>query len=663
MSFLFVFLFLWGGDTNWTKTGDVTKIGSGSFGNVYRVVCNNIRKHGGGDALNAISLALHDSRKSYRKEKSRFLSVEYFMRMYPFAADYDLNSTDRETPFLNLGIGLSPSINIPMHYNDLGLLITQGLYGHPWTVRSGRGVENIGMIDQRKKFHFTHFFLSFYKTSICYAPVHMIFQYDRKLDTAEFYLNGVLQNRINLKTLKENKKFGAFSLIWESTNRKGKNEVRIFELSPAQIRLYDEPAEIHPGFIKPPQKNKKYYDCDFEQAVALLYDTKNDWETGFSLLKKVAEQGHAPALYELACCYYRGIGCPPDRKKALQYLEKAAKYGVLEASSMRLSVAGLLPLTPDLDKKYVRGAFNQRNGSRSLLAGNRIISIKNNNRIYAKSLSETIQRANVQQKKALLRALKDLANSGDSFAMAQYAIVCNNPKEKESYLRNAFAMKEPSAIRTLLLSRKIKWESLDLERQLLFADNYLLDFAKINSRQNREQNLNMLRSKYFVDKDLKSAFAYSESLLRPYLNESRQTKMNAEQSMAAAAEQLSVAQIQYLRRYLEGVYGNVATAKRCLTSLKKNYGTVRTVKELEALVLEKETPEKHLSLWKQLEREGSVIALYYLGEYAVRKGDKTTASNFRKQFLDKDNLQNNFASRNIFGGNSGQFFSGYLEVP
>ena len=63
-------------------------------------------------------------------------------------------------------------------------------------------------------------------------------------------------------------------------------------------------------------------------------------------MKKVAEQGHAPAIYELARCYYRGIGCSPDTEKTMECLEKASELCITEAASMRLVVAGLLPLTP-----------------------------------------------------------------------------------------------------------------------------------------------------------------------------------------------------------------------------------------------------------------------------------------------------------------------------
>ncbi len=342
-------------------------------------------------------------------------------------------------------------------------------------------------------------------------------------------------------------------------------------------------------------------------------------------------------------------------------MEQAAKYDILEAASLRLPIAGLLPLTAELDKKYCQGSFNRRNDSRILLDGNRIISIKNNSKVYCESLCRTMQHANGQQKKRLLCALKMLADSGWPAAMEGYAMRCDSPEEKDIYLRKAFAMNEPSAIRTLLLSKKIKWESLNLASQLAYAETYPMAFAGIRDKLQRKLNLTALHSEYFLNKNLKAAFAYSECLLRPYQNCDDGMKNEAEKSMAAAAGKYPVAQIQYLRRYLEGTYGDPATAERCLGSLKEKCGTELIVKELNALILEKHNPGKNQSLWAKLGREHSVIALYYLGKYAFNAGDKAAASDFRFQFIEKNRLQNHFDCNNISWMNSGQVFGGYLE--
>lgn len=657
---------------DWETSGNVTKIASGSFGDVYKVECNKIQSHGAGDSLNAVSLSLFENRKAYKKEKSRFLTVEYFLRMYPFATEYSVDYRETLKPFASLGIGFTNSIKTPTTYQDLNLFVSGVLYYEPWTVYAGWGIQNIGKMDQRKKFPAAAPLAFFYQTSVFYAPVHMIFCYDRKEDVLSFYLNGILQNTICLKGVRENKKFGSVSLVWQAGNRKRKKkkekEIKIFELSEAKVHFHNEPRKITPGFINPPGKNAKHYDSNFEQALSLLYSPENDWKRGFELLKKVAEQGHAPAIYELARCYYRGIGCSPDTEKTMECLEKASELCITEAASMRLVVAGLLPLTPELDKRYVRGAFNTRNDGDLLwcnsLDRKQIIVVKNNSAVFARSLDAILNFVSAQQKPLIQKLLKEVADSGDPLAMSLYALsIWNKAGERDACYEKAFAQKEPSAIRYFVLSKKRKFESLDLERQLSFAKHYPIEFAGSPDSGNREKILRELHFDMVMKKNPKAAVAYSEALLRPYWMQNKKAKESAEQSMALAAEQLPVAQVLYVLRYLDGMYGTASKAQHFLSLLKKSHGEQRIVKELDALLLEKVSPGKQYSLWKQLEQEGSVPALYYLGEYADRQADKNAAAAYRRKFLEKDRICDNFASRNIFESNKGQFFGGCIELP
>ena len=95
-------------------------------------------------------------------------------------------------------------------------------------------------------------------------------------------------------------------------------------------------------------------------------------------MRQLAEKGHALAMFELACCYIRGIGCSKNRQLALKWLEKAAENDVLEASSLWLKMNGLFPLTKDLEQRFVRKKyFNHRNDGRLLFLHKDIVKITN----------------------------------------------------------------------------------------------------------------------------------------------------------------------------------------------------------------------------------------------------------------------------------------------
>jgi TPR repeat protein len=56
-----------------------------------------------------------------------------------------------------------------------------------------------------------------------------------------------------------------------------------------------------------------------------------DRERAVIWYKRAAEQGYAPAMFNLACCYSGGIGVAQDKERAVYYLKKAAAAGDLDA--------------------------------------------------------------------------------------------------------------------------------------------------------------------------------------------------------------------------------------------------------------------------------------------------------------------------------------------
>jgi TPR repeat protein len=47
--------------------------------------------------------------------------------------------------------------------------------------------------------------------------------------------------------------------------------------------------------------------------------------------RKAAEQGHAPAQYNLGVCYYYGNGVPQNYREAVRWIRKAAEQGHADA--------------------------------------------------------------------------------------------------------------------------------------------------------------------------------------------------------------------------------------------------------------------------------------------------------------------------------------------
>ena len=61
------------------------------------------------------------------------------------------------------------------------------------------------------------------------------------------------------------------------------------------------------------------------QRVAGAPGLDQDAEAGHRLVEAAASRGHAPAVFNLALCFDRGLGVKKDSSEALRYLRKAAE--------------------------------------------------------------------------------------------------------------------------------------------------------------------------------------------------------------------------------------------------------------------------------------------------------------------------------------------------
>jgi uncharacterized protein len=71
--------------------------------------------------------------------------------------------------------------------------------------------------------------------------------------------------------------------------------------------------------------NQRY--ANLQNALAKLYDAKQDYTQAVELYRKAAEQGLAKAQFNLGYCYARGLGDNQDYAKALEWYLKAAEQG------------------------------------------------------------------------------------------------------------------------------------------------------------------------------------------------------------------------------------------------------------------------------------------------------------------------------------------------
>ena len=67
----------------------------------------------------------------------------------------------------------------------------------------------------------------------------------------------------------------------------------------------------------------------------MVAKSNGDYATALWHIKPIAEQGYAPAQYELAMLYHYGYGVTKDYKEAVRWYRKAAKQG--NASAYQLN--------------------------------------------------------------------------------------------------------------------------------------------------------------------------------------------------------------------------------------------------------------------------------------------------------------------------------------
>ena len=642
---------------DWRLLGNARVAGSAPWGELFKTGVNDVANHDINDKINGLTARIYKSKRAMRNDSNRFLLLEFTIRMSPYIKDYDVFKSDHSAPFSNLCFGFYDSFSIPETYEFLNLLVCRPLYGWNWSVRSGFAVMNISQSDTRKTVVPPNDFITFQRESVQFAPVTVQILFDRTESVMEFYLNGTLQTKLNVP-YKRNVFFTDFTLFWDRTVKK--NEKRHFELS--SLKISSLPA--HPVFTPaPPQiagKTKKNYDEDYQEAINLIYGKNNNWEAAFKLLQRLERKNHALAIYELGCCYYRGIGCAPDREKAMQYLKKAASFGITDAAALWYKAAGFLPAFSK--QEYLKENYlNRGNAFRVLNRGTpdgKIIVIEGNQKLYAESLAATKKFCKKGQVELLKNELMKLANKGDAYALYHLATFDESPNTE--LMKRAARAGCTEAIRNLV-PEKLDLSELPLEYQLKYACKYPLPYIGVRENMDRKKALNHLYFQYSHKKNPEYAFVYSELLLRPFLQLDYTTRMNAGKAMERAAERHPLAQAQYVIRFLDGDYGEMEIAKKAIKKLMKSHGKELFVKELYARFLEKEKPGKYLKAWQYLYQEKSAVAAYYLGNYALQLGKKQLAAQFRYNFLVRNHAKQIKDSDFLFPGMRGQAFYGFLE--
>lgn len=105
-----------------------------------------------------------------------------------------------------------------------------------------------------------------------------------------------------------------------------------------------------------------------------------DYKEGFNTIKEMAEEGYAPAQYQLGMVYYEGKILPMNREIAYQWLDRAAAGGNADAQYQ----IGLIyyggdgnetrPLNENLAVQYFESAAAQGHGMAQYSAGNILVS-------------------------------------------------------------------------------------------------------------------------------------------------------------------------------------------------------------------------------------------------------------------------------------------------
>lgn len=91
-------------------------------------------------------------------------------------------------------------------------------------------------------------------------------------------------------------------------------------------------------------------------ADALFFLAEQDYHTdarrAFREYRKAAQQGHIPAMYELACCYRQGHGTKQNHKQEFKWLKQAAENGHVYAMCDVAAEYNRRASTPENDEQY-----------------------------------------------------------------------------------------------------------------------------------------------------------------------------------------------------------------------------------------------------------------------------------------------------------------------
>ena len=669
--------------SRWMISGNVAERGKASFGQLYKAAANesSYSRYAGRDRLNALTVPLYRNVSRAKKDPLRFAAVSFYLRFSPFTRDYDAHLADSKAPFRKLNFGFSFTGRKADTYNDLAFFATGSLHGSDYFVFGGPGCREMkispyillkkagggNVSGQASRPHVLNPYVTFSGVSSQYAPVLVQIVHDRRRETLSVYLNGVRQNRIPLGGVNpQNRKIASVSLFWARTNKDRKSETYMFELSPPSVYFGNAEPVTAPKTLTPPRINAEHHDSFFENTLALLYGPRNDWEQGVSRLKKLASRKHAPAVFELACCRLRGIGGPPDRKAAARYAEEAAKLGVSKGAAL-WALAATAPWYRKRSKDHV----NWFNEAGPLLEFERVIKLENVPKFYAAALHRTIDRIkkDTPRNRIILAELKRLADTGLPSALYYYGLECGDQTEQMRLMKTAARAGSPDAVEYLVQKDAMEPAKYSLQRrfplrtQLLWAVKYPFTFAWPPRTNPLEQELRPLTDLYRRTKRPEAAFACAEFLAGSLPKAAPSVRREAEFYMKSAAETLPVARLRYILLYLDGFFEDGAAAEKYLKSLAGEDVPLLYLKELAARLKEKRAPGENRALWEELHKENSLWALYYLGEYAAKKGQRRDAARYRHEFLERDTARRNFSDEDgVFTwGDPGQAFTGFCN--
>ena len=668
--------------SRWLISGNVAERGKASFGRLYKAAANesSYSRYAGKDRLNALTVPLYKNASRAKKDPLRFAAVSFYLRFSPFTRDYDAHLADSKAPFRKLNFGFSFAAKKADTYNDLAFFVTGSLHQSDYFVFGGSGCREMkispyillekaggnsvsGQVSRR---HVLNPYVTFSGISSQYAPVLVQIVHDRQRETLAIYLNGVRQNRIPLAGVNPgNRKIASVSLFWAKTNKDRKSETYMFELSPPSVYFGNAEPVTAPKTPTPPRINAEHHDSFFENTLALLYGPQNDWEQGVSRLKKLASRKHAPAIFELACCRLRGIGGPPDRKAAARHAEEAAKLGVSKGTAL-----WALAATAPWYRKRSKDHLNWFNEAGPLLEYERVIKLENVPKFYAAALRRTIDRTkrDTPRNGIILAELKKLADTGLPCALYYCGLECGDQQEQLRLMKAAARAGSPDAVylvqKDVMDPAKYSLQKcFPLRTQLLWAVKSPFTFARPPRTNPLEPDLRTLTDLYRRTRRPEAAFACAEFLMRALPKAAPSVRSEAEFYLKSAAEALPVARLRYILLYLDGFFEDGEAAEKYLKALEGEDVPPLYLKELAARLKEKRAPGENRALWEVLHKENSLWALYYLGEYAAKKGQQKDAARYRHEFLRRDTARRNHSDEDgVFTwGHPGQAFAGFCN--